>query len=119
MGFCMGVKRAVETAESMAEREDGRRVFTYGPLIHNPVVVNGLRERGVGVLAPGEPLPEPAGVVVIRAHGVAPAVRQMLEAAGWQVTDATCPRVLRSQKIAEAATTAKSGRLPAALAIRL
>ena len=56
MGFCMGVKRAVETAESMAEREDGRRVFTYGPLIHNPVVVNGLQERGVGVLAPGEPL---------------------------------------------------------------
>ena len=104
MGFCMGVKRAVETAESMAEREDGRRVFTYGPLIHNPVVVNGLQERGVGVLAPGEPLPEPAGVVVIRAHGVAPAVRQMLEAAGWQVTDATCPRVLRSQKIAEAAS---------------
>ena len=104
MGFCMGVKRAVETAESVAGREDGRRVFTYGPLIHNPVVVNGLQERGVGVLAPGEPLPEPAGVVVIRAHGVAPAVRQMLEAAGWQVTDATCPRVLRSQKIAEAAS---------------
>ena len=89
MGFCMGVKRAVETAESMAEREDGRRVFTYGPLIHNPVVVNGLQERGVGVLAPGEPLPEPAGVVVIRAHGVAPAVRQMLEAAGWQVEAAS------------------------------
>ena len=37
MGFCMGVKRAVETAESVAGREDGRRVFTYGPLIHNPV----------------------------------------------------------------------------------
>jgi 4-hydroxy-3-methylbut-2-enyl diphosphate reductase len=39
------------------------------------------------------------GTVIIRAHGVPPQTRDRLEAAGYQVIDATCPRVIRVQTI--------------------
>lgn len=104
MGFCMGVRRAVETTEETVSTVRHRRVYTYGPLIHNPSVTERLEAQGVAVLDPEKPLPPEAGVVVLRAHGVAPSVRQNLTACGWQIVDATCPRVLGSQKIAEAAS---------------
>lgn len=104
MGFCMGVQRAVEKAEVTADTARGRRVYTYGPLIHNPLVIDRLETRGVAVLDPEKPLPPQPGVVVIRAHGVPPAVRKELAETGWEIVDATCPRVLGSQKIAEAAS---------------
>lgn len=104
MGFCMGVKRAVETALATASDARGRRVYTYGPLIHNPSVITQLERQGVAVLDPKQPLPSQPGAVILRAHGVAPAVRQMLAESGWEIIDATCPRVLASQKIAQAAS---------------
>lgn len=104
MGFCMGVRRAVETAEATVAAVHDRRVYTYGPLIHNPSVTAHLETQGVAVLDPENPLPPEAGVVILRAHGVAPSVRHNLTACGWQIVDATCPRVLGSQKIAEAAS---------------
>ncbi|MBS3732925.1 MAG: 4-hydroxy-3-methylbut-2-enyl diphosphate reductase, partial [Desulfobacterales bacterium] len=38
-GFCMGVRRAVEFALDSANRSGGR-IYTYGPLIHNPQVLS-------------------------------------------------------------------------------
>jgi len=46
MGFCGGVKRAVEMAQGAAQQADGP-VFTWGPLIHNPQVVQRLQAEGV------------------------------------------------------------------------
>jgi len=95
-GFCMGVKRALEVVLK-AINEDHGKIYTYGPLIHNPQVLELLQERGIKVLEDKE---TPAtGLVVIRAHGVPPRERQALEDAGARVIDATCPRVARVQAI--------------------
>ena len=48
-GFCMGVRRAVETTLEVIQKEDSG-VATYGPLIHNPQVLDLLKERGVRIL---------------------------------------------------------------------
>lgn len=104
MGFCMGVQRAVEKAQTIAQEGRGEAVYTYGPLIHNPLVIQRLKNQGVGIINTREPLPPTPGTVIIRAHGVAPAVREELQKKGWQVEDATCPRVLASQQIAAAAS---------------
>ena len=75
-GFCIGVKRALEMVLK-AINETPTQIYTYGPLIHNPQVLELLRERGITVLKPGEAVPK--GLVVIRAHGIPPRERRQLE----------------------------------------
>jgi (E)-4-hydroxy-3-methyl-but-2-enyl pyrophosphate reductase len=95
-GFCMGVKNAMELV-LRAIHENHTNIYTYGPLIHNPQVMELLRERGIRVLKEGEA--PGSGLVVIRAHGIPPEERQRLEAAGARIIDATCVRVARVQAI--------------------
>ena len=95
-GFCIGVKRALEMVLE-AINETQTQIYTYGPLIHNPQVLELLRERGITVLKPGEAVPE--GLVVIRAHGIPPRERRQLEGGASRIIDATCPRVAKVQVI--------------------
>lgn len=95
-GFCLGVKRALELVLKAINENHGT-IYTYGPLIHNPQVLELLKERGITVLSPGEKVPR--GLVVIRAHGIPPQEREQLEAAGGRIIDATCPRVAKVQAI--------------------
>ena len=100
-GFCMGVRRAVEAAEGVADA--GRPSCTLGELIHNPYVVDHLRTRGVPPIASPE---EAQGrQVLIRSHGVAPEVLEALDQAGCQVMDLTCPFVDRLHRIVREETS--------------
>ncbi len=95
-GFCMGVRRAVETTLATVHQAD-QQVATFGPLIHNPHVLDLLHERGVDVLTD---LPDKRdGVIIIRAHGVPPEHKARLVGSGATILDATCPRVMRVQAI--------------------
>jgi 4-hydroxy-3-methylbut-2-enyl diphosphate reductase len=94
-GFCMGVKRAMELVLKAINQNQGE-IFTHGPLIHNPQVLELLKERGIRVLERGQ---RPRGLVVIRAHGIPPQERRELEGAGVRIIDATCPRVAKVQAI--------------------
>ncbi len=95
-GFCMGVRRAVESALDAPSKQEGP-IYTYGPLIHNPQIIELLNQRGIAIL---EEIPEKGhGTVLIRAHGVPPDARRKFEDAGFTVIDATCPRVIRVQRI--------------------
>ncbi|MBU0927027.1 MAG: 4-hydroxy-3-methylbut-2-enyl diphosphate reductase [Spirochaetes bacterium] len=105
LGFCPGVRRAVEAAEAAAARasESGGRGFVLGQIVHNPRV--SARLTGLGMDRLDEPLDLAAGeltgaVVVIRSHGAAPEVVAGLRAAGADIVDATCPRVAANQKAA-------------------
>ena len=96
LGFCMGVRRAVD----MARRESGKscRVYTLGPLIHNPSVLESLKEQGIEVLEEnGKLTGKENSTVIIRAHGVSPAVEGDLALQGARILDATCPHVKSSQ----------------------
>ena len=44
-GFCYGVNRAVELAEK--QNASDKKTVTLGPLIHNPNVVENLKEKGI------------------------------------------------------------------------
>jgi len=102
-GFCMGVRKAVEKSLQEAEKnkkkpDGGQQVYTMGPLIHNPDVLDMLADRGIGILDQAQ-LPDrlDGTTVVIRAHGVAPSLVRQLGERGARVVDATCPRVRLSQ----------------------
>ncbi|MDR0457343.1 MAG: 4-hydroxy-3-methylbut-2-enyl diphosphate reductase [Treponema sp.] len=109
IGFCTGVRRAVELAYQEAEQSHGQRpVYTLGPLIHNPQILEELKRRGVVILDEHD-LPEDlhSAVVIIRAHGISPQTETELRRRGAQVIDATCARVKSSQL--KAAAFAKAG----------
>jgi 4-hydroxy-3-methylbut-2-enyl diphosphate reductase len=95
-GVCYGVERALELAEEAAG--SGRAVRTLGPLIHNPQAVAALVERGVEVAVCLDDADE--GTLVIRTHGVDPAIIEAAREKGLDVVDATCPFVSKAHDAA-------------------
>lgn len=65
-GFCFGVKRAISLAEEALK--DGQKIFSMGPLIHNPQEVKRLEEKGLVLLKDENYLKE-GHRVLIRSHG--------------------------------------------------
>lgn len=99
-GFCFGVKRAVDTVYQQIEQYRGEKIFTYGPIIHNEEVIKDLRSHGVEVLNDEEELKTvDADVVVIRSHGVAKYIYDIMDERGITCVDATCPFVKKIHKI--------------------
>ncbi len=96
-GFCFGVKRAVRLARKAAKGE-GFPVYSLGPLMHNPQEVRRLEAEGIKVVK--TPSRVRRGAVIVRSHGVEPAVVCRLKARGIKVVDATCPFVKRAQQLA-------------------
>ena len=97
-GFCFGVKRAVDMAYAEADRskndESLQKVYTYGPIIHNEVVIRELEEKGVHCIESLEDLKKlPPSRVIIRSHGIGKKEYDELRAAGHEIVDATCPFV--------------------------
>ena len=100
-GFCFGVRRAVDTVYGQIEKEKGP-IYTYGPIVHNEMVVQELEKKGVHVLNSLEELKElTGGTVIIRAHGVGKEVYDLLERQGVNLVDATCPFVKKIHRIAQ------------------
>ncbi len=105
MGFCFGVKRAVETVYGQI----GKDIYTYGAIVNNEEVVEELREKGVRVIENRTALAKVKnGTIVIRAHGVARDIYEQIERQGLTLVDATCPFVKRIHGIVE--EESKKGR---------
>ena len=102
LGFCFGVRRAVELAEKALAENSDKTVYSLGPLIHNENALRALGEKGLHAVDESNISEIPDGsVVIIRAHGVAPSVTNALEDKNCKIIDATCPRVKASQKMVE------------------
>lgn len=95
-GFCFGVNRAVSMVYAMLE--EGKTVYTLGPIIHNPQVVTDLEKRGVVIVDETGEVPQGA-VLVVRTHGVPAAVTQAIKERGLDCCDATCPFVSKIHQI--------------------
>ena len=93
LGFCYGVKRAIEIARDNAS-PDGTS-STLGPIIHNPQMVERLKKEGVGTVGSLDEMED--GLVIIRSHGVGPDVYEEAESRGLELVDATCPHVKKAQ----------------------
>jgi 4-hydroxy-3-methylbut-2-enyl diphosphate reductase len=96
MGFCFGVKRAIEIVERAAHERGPLQ--TLGALVHNRQVVEKLASCGVGVASN---ISEVKGnIVAIASHGVDPETLKQAKARGFEIIDATCPFVRKAQVVA-------------------
>jgi 4-hydroxy-3-methylbut-2-en-1-yl diphosphate reductase len=92
-GMCFGVRDALKKAEEIARKEP---TTLLGELVHNPVVQERLQQLGVvkGNLA--DVTTALTKEVIITAHGAADRDRAAWLAAGFSVTDTTCPLVKKA-----------------------
>ncbi|MFQ6031625.1 MAG: 4-hydroxy-3-methylbut-2-enyl diphosphate reductase [Candidatus Zixiibacteriota bacterium] len=97
-GFCFGVKRAIKLAFEVAKKKN-EKVYTWGPLIHNPQVVEDLKKKGVYVVEDLRKIKK--GILIIRSHGIHPEILERIKKRKIKLVDATCPFVKKAQKKAK------------------
>ena len=73
-GFCFGVKRAVDTVYEQVEKQMGKQIYTYGPIIHNEEVVKDMEAHGVKVLHSEEELKGLKAELAIRRSNCVPKI---------------------------------------------
>ena len=93
IGFCFGVKRAIDILEKVARERGG--VETLGAVVHNRQVLQRLAKIGVRV---AKNVAEIQGdTVVTRSHGISPQLEEELRARHIDIISTTCPFVHRAQ----------------------
>lgn len=108
-GFCEGVQRAYDIVEKIANDPAVKRpIFVLGSLVHNADVVARIEEMGVKKVHVEGPLEDffkkikkEVGTLVITAHGIGPQIYKLAEKHGVVLIDATCPRVIKVQRLAK------------------
>lgn len=95
-GFCFGVDRAVNLVYKLLD--NGTKVATLGPIIHNPQLVDDLQSHGVVTVNSIDEVPE-GYTVVIRTHGVPKNQVDIIKENNSEYCDATCPFVSKIHKI--------------------
>ncbi len=98
LGFCFGVRRAIEAVEEAAEKRGP--IDSLGSIVHNPVVVDDLTAKGVQVVQGLDDVK--SDTVAVTAHGRGPEIATEAGERGLSLIDATCPIVRKSQKAAQA-----------------
>lgn len=95
-GYCFGVKRALNMALKILVEKKGKKIFTFGEIIHNPGVIEDLERKGI-YSAKEENKIKKGCILIIRSHGMPPAAISRLRKKGVKIVDATCPFVKKAQ----------------------
>lgn len=105
IGYCKGVSRAISIVNEAIKLGTrlNLKVYSLGHLVHNPQVVQSIKDQGVIVIEEADATKVEPGIVVLRAHGVSDDVRRLFLENNFYLYDATCPIVLKEQVIVEQA----------------
>jgi 4-hydroxy-3-methylbut-2-enyl diphosphate reductase len=95
MGFCFGVREAVELSEELSKKEKNKRIFMLGMLVHNEYVIEDLRKKGIELLEEETLLKDEDDlsendIVIIRAHGTIKELYNKLIERKVIIYDAAC-----------------------------
>lgn len=96
-GFCFGVRRAVNVAVETSKEYKGKKIFTLGPLIHNPQVIAELAGKGIRNCTRMSDIKK--DIVIIPSHGIHPEELEKLQNKNVKIIDATCPFVKKIERI--------------------
>ena len=97
-GYCFGVKRAIQMVEDAASKHE--TVYSLGPIIHNPQVVEKLAKNGVITVNEISEIPDDS-VVLVRSHGVVKENYEVAKEKRLELFDATCPFVKKPQQLVQ------------------
>lgn len=99
-GFCFGVKQAIDKTlnELDIKKNKEGRIYTYGPIIHNDIVIEDLRSKGVEIIRDLDKATKD-DTVIIRSHGESKDFFDRAIERELNIIDATCPFVKKIQEI--------------------
>lgn len=95
-GFCMGVSLALKKLDKAILDNPNCKIYTLGPIIHNPQVLKQYEQKGVKI-GDDKTHFQPGDIVLIRAHGIPFGLEQNLKQKQIKIIDATCPKVKKAQ----------------------
>ena len=97
-GFCGGVTRAIYILNKTIKENPGEPIYLLGSIVHNMLVNNEFKEKGVKIIdnLDLEKLKD-GSIVVISAHGKSDKEKEKLSR--FRVVDTTCPYVLKNKRI--------------------
>jgi 4-hydroxy-3-methylbut-2-enyl diphosphate reductase len=98
IGFCYGVKKAVQLAESAVKKYQPP-INTIGPLIHNKIEIDRLKKIGIDYIS--NITDTNKGTLIIRTHGLPKKMIDELKTKQLVLLDATCPFVKRIQNLVQ------------------
>ncbi len=105
-GFCFGVKRAIEKATEILNKSQ-KKVYSIGALIHNEVVTNDLKSKGLIEINDVDEIKKlKSETVIIRTHGIEKNLYDILKANDNEIIDLTCPFVKKIHNVVEKCTKA-------------
>ncbi|MBU1062119.1 MAG: 4-hydroxy-3-methylbut-2-enyl diphosphate reductase [Candidatus Omnitrophica bacterium] len=91
-GFCFGVKRAINIVDSALKNSRYKEnIYSLGPIIHNPQVVNSLLKKGLYVIGDIDAIEK--GTLIISSHGAPQKIIRKIRRNKMKLIDATCPFV--------------------------
>jgi 4-hydroxy-3-methylbut-2-enyl diphosphate reductase len=100
LGYCWGVRRALDIITEAADSEGP--IAPVGDIIHNPQVVERLRAKGVeGAESVEQAKSRGFSRVAITAHGMGPHLAVQAAEQQMQLVDTTCPLVTKVQRLAQ------------------
>ncbi len=100
-GFCFGVKRAIDISFDIA-KEIRKGVYTLGPIIHNPQVIEKLKKEGIFPLESINGLKgKEINALIVRTHGIPHQLYDTIATQSFRLIDATCPFVKNAQHYAQ------------------
>jgi (E)-4-hydroxy-3-methyl-but-2-enyl pyrophosphate reductase len=103
LGFCNGVSNAYKLAIKAAQ--GGEPTYMLGYLVHNQIVINELKAKGVITISDVKEIPKGAtGYLIISAHGLPPLTHEKALKTGLKIIDTTCPWVKKPQTLAKELT---------------
>jgi 4-hydroxy-3-methylbut-2-enyl diphosphate reductase len=85
----------MDIAHGEARKKNQGQIWVDGKLVHNPRALTRLRNVGIRELGNTPGQCNEGDRIIVRAHGIAPARRKILEALSHNIIDATCPKVLK------------------------
>lgn len=98
-GFCFGVQRAVDAVYDLL-KEEGRELYSIGPLIHNEIVTNDLKSKGLIEINDYSEIADLKNKkVIIRTHGIEKDIYDLLMSNNNSIIDLTCPFVSKIHKL--------------------
>jgi len=102
-GYCAGVKQAIDKVKQAIKQYPDSQIYIIGMIVHNQYVVDAFSNLNVITLTGNNKLELinqiDSGVVIFTAHGIDPKVKQKAIDKGLIVIDASCPNVLKNQKL--------------------
>jgi len=90
-GFCNGVSYTIKKAEEILNNSE-KTVYCLGEIVHNEIVVNELKEKGIVFVNDINEVPNDS-LVIFRAHGECKEIYELAKSKNIEVFDLTCGKI--------------------------